>query len=76
MTLKNRSCRLQENGKPEALLDSCGPTPKHGPDVLREMHAKLSGRKEVRKEALSIAAAIKWRGVPGVSEVVRELLQP
>ena len=41
---------------------------------LRKMHAGLSGRKEVRKEALIIAAAIKWREGLGVSEMARQLL--
>ena len=45
-------------------------------DVLREMHAEMSGRKDVRKEALIIAAAIKWREGLGVSEIARQLLQP
>lgn len=44
-------------------------------DVLREMHAELSGRRDVRKEALIVAAAIKWEGL-NVSEIVRQLLQP
>ncbi len=43
---------------------------------LRKMHAELSGRKEVSKEALILAAAIKWREGLGVSEIARQLLQP
>ena len=45
-------------------------------DDLRKMHAELSGRKEVSKEALILAAAIKWREGLGVSEIARQLLQP
>jgi hypothetical protein len=48
----------------------------HGVDiaVLRKMHAELSGRREVRKECLIIAAAIKWREGFSVSEIARQLL--
>ncbi|MCE2509272.1 MAG: MarR family transcriptional regulator, partial [Nitrosopumilaceae archaeon] len=45
-------------------------------DVLWEMYAKLSGRKDMRKEALLIAAAIKRREGLSVSEIARQLLQP
>ena len=43
---------------------------------LQRMHKELSGRKEVRKEALIVAAAIKWREGLNVSEIARQLLQP
>lgn len=45
-------------------------------DVLERMHAKLSGRKAVPKEALIIAAAIKWREGLSVSEIAMQLRQP
>ena len=44
--------------------------------VLLKMHKKLSGRKDVHKEALIIAAAIKRREGLRVSEIARQLLQP
>ena len=43
---------------------------------LQRMHKELSGRKEVRKEALIVAAAIKWREGLNVSEIARQILQP
>ena len=43
-------------------------------DVLLEMHKKLSGRKDVRKESLIIAVAIKRREGLGVSDMARQLL--
>ena len=43
---------------------------------LQRMHEELSGRREVSKEALIIAAAIKRREGLGVSEIARQLLQP
>ena len=43
---------------------------------LQRMHEEMSGRKEVSKEALIIAAAIKRREGLGVSEIARQLLQP
>ena len=43
---------------------------------LQKMHAELSGRKEASKEALILAAAIKWREGLGVSEVAEQMLQP
>ena len=45
-------------------------------DVLRKMHKEMSGRKDVRKESLIIATAIKWREGLSVSEIARQLLQP
>ena len=45
-------------------------------DVLLAMHKKLSGRKNVRKESLIIAAAIKRREGLDVSEIARHLRQP
>ena len=35
--------------------------PGAGTDVLRKMHAEMSGRKDVGKEVHILAAAIKWR---------------
>ena len=43
-------------------------------DVLRKMHKEMSGRKDVRKESLIIATAIKWREGLSVSEIARQLL--
>ena len=45
-------------------------------DVLREMHAEMSGCKDAGKEALIIAAAIKWWERLDVSVIARQLLQP
>ncbi len=42
---------------------------------LQRMRAELSGLKEVRREALIIAAAIKRREGLSVSEAARQLLQ-
>ena len=42
--------------------------------VLLKMHKKLSGRKDVHKEALIVAAAIKRREGLRVSEIARQLL--
>ena len=52
------------------------PLPGAGTKVLREMHAEMSGRKDVRKESLIVAAATRWREGLGVSEIARRPLQP
>ena len=70
-------------GKPEG-----GSGPKHGESIpkgdallggvstedLRKMYAELSGRKEVGKEALILAAAIKWRAGFSVTVIARQIL--